>query len=57
MEKGVGISEKASTPGKADKGNAFAILAANEADRSNQEMNEQQTEEVCFVPEISKAAD
>ncbi|KAH0692908.1 hypothetical protein KY290_021060 [Solanum tuberosum] len=57
MEKGVGISEKASTPGKADKGNAFAILAANEADGSNQEMNEQQTEEVCFVPEISKAAD
>ncbi|KAG5631197.1 hypothetical protein H5410_002914 [Solanum commersonii] len=57
MEKGVGISEKASTPGKADKGNAFAILVANEAYESNHEMNEQQTEEVSFVPEISKAVD
>ncbi|KAH0633115.1 hypothetical protein KY284_035901 [Solanum tuberosum] len=57
MEKGVGISEKASTPGEDDKGNAFAILAANEVDGGSHEMNDQQTEEVSFVPEISKATD
>ncbi|KAG5585650.1 hypothetical protein H5410_046084 [Solanum commersonii] len=56
MENGVGISEKTSTPGKDDKGNAFASLAANEVDVSNHEMNEQQTKEVSFVPEISKVA-